>query len=98
MCIRDRPSYYEGKSIAVDEAKCFAKPIVATKFTTVYDQLADGETALLADIDAVSVAQKIEQLFRDENLCKKLSENLKKIKQGNEEEIQKFYEVLGEKI
>lgn len=89
-------SYYEGKSIAIDEAKIFARPIVATKFSTVYDQLSDGETALLADIDAMSVAEKIEQLF-DENLAKKLSENLKKIKLGNEEEIEKFYAILGEK-
>lgn len=89
-------SYYEGKSIAIDEAKILARPIVATKFSTVYDQLVDGETALLAEIDAASVAEKIEQLFRDENLAENLSENLKKIKLGNEEEIEKFYAILGE--
>ena len=90
-------SYYEGKSIAIDEAKCLAKPIVTTKFTTVHDQLCDGETALLAEIDAESVAEKIEQLFLDENLSEKLKENLKKEKHGNEEEIEKFYALLGEK-
>ncbi len=92
-----QPSYYEGKSIAIDEAKCFAKPIVATKFTTVHDQLCDGETALLADIDAVSVAEKIEQIIADENIAETLTKNLKKIKHGNEEEIEKFYALLGEK-
>lgn len=91
-----QPSYFEGKSIAIDEAKCFAKPIVATKFTTVLDQLADGETALLAEVDAVSVAEKIMQLISDKELCESLSENLKKEKLGNEEEIEKFYEMLGE--
>lgn len=91
-----QPSYYEGKSIAVDEAKCFEKPIVATRFTTVHDQLSDGETALLSDIDAVSVADKIELLLNDERLAEKLSENLKKEKHGNEEEIEKFYALLGE--
>ena len=91
-----QPSYFEGKSIAIDEAKCFAKPIVATKFTTVLDQLADGETALLAEIDAASVAEKIMQLISDKDLCESLSENLKKEKLGNEEEIEKFYEMLGE--
>ncbi len=89
-------SYYEGKSIAIDEAKCFAKPIVATKFTTVLDQLADGKTALLAEIDAQSVAGKIMQLINDETLCNALSENLKKEKTGNEEEIEKFYRLLGD--
>lgn len=91
-----QPSYFEGKSIAIDEAKCFAKPIVATKFTTVLDQLADGETAVLAEIDAASVAEKIMQLISDKELCEALSENLKKEKLGNEEEIEKFYEMLGE--
>ena len=90
-------SYYEGKSIAIDESKCLEKPIVATKFTTVYDQLRDGETALLSEIDAMSVAEKIEQLLCDEALAKKLEENLKKEKHGNEEEIKKFYALLGEK-
>ncbi len=89
-------SYFEGKSIAIDEAKCLAKPIVATKFSTVYDQLSDGETAVLAEMNAESIAEKIEQLF-DENLAETLSENLKKMKLGNEEEIQKFYSILGEK-
>ena len=89
-------SYFEGKSIAIDEAKILARPIVATKFSTVYDQLADGETALLAEMNATSVAEKLEQLF-DENLAKNLSENLRKIKLGNEEEIEKFYALLGEK-
>ncbi len=90
-------SYYEGKSIAIDEAKIFAKPILTTKFSTVYDQLEDGVTAVLADIDATSVAQKLEQLFVDEKFVRTLSENLKKIKLGNEEEIEKFYALLGEK-
>ncbi|MBQ2812853.1 MAG: glycosyltransferase [Clostridia bacterium] len=89
-----QPSYYEGKSIAIDEAKCFAKPIVATRFTTVLDQLADGETALLAEIDAKSVAEKIMQLMAEEKLREHLSENLKKEKLGNEEEINKFYKML----
>ena len=92
-----QPSYFEGKSIAIDEAKCFAKPIVATKFTTVYDQLADGETAVLAEINSESIAEKIALLIENENLAETLSENLKKTKHGNEEEVQKFYALLGEK-
>ncbi len=92
-----QPSYFEGKSIAIDEAKCLAKPIVATKFTTVYDQLTDGETAVLAEINAESIAEKIALLIDNENLAETLSENLKKMKHGNEEEVQKFYALLGEK-
>ncbi len=91
-----QPSYYEGKSIAIDEAKSFAKPIVATKFSTVFDQLSDGETALLAEIDPQSVAEKITQLINDEELCKSLSDNLRRTHKGNEEELEKFYALLEE--
>lgn len=89
-----QPSNYEGKSIAIDEAKAFAKPIVATKFSTVFDQLSDGETALLAEIDPADVAKKITQLINDEKLCEKLSDRLTRTHKGNEEELEKFYALL----
>lgn len=89
-----QPSNFEGKSIAIDEAKAFSKPIVATKFSTVFDQLSDGETALLAEIDAADVAMKITQLIDDEALCKKLSETLARTHKGNEEELEKFYALV----
>ena len=89
-----QPSNFEGKSIAIDEAKAFSKPIVATKFSTVFDQLCDGETALLAEIDAQDVADKITQLINDEALCKKLSDTLARTHKGNEEELEKFCALL----
>ena len=89
-----QPSNYEGKSIAIDEAKAFSKPIVATKFSTVFDQLSDGETALLAEIDAQDIADKITQLINDEALCKKLSDTLARTHKGNEKELEKFYALL----
>lgn len=91
-----QPSNFEGKSIAIDEAKAFAKPIVATKFSTVFDQLTDGETALLAEINAQSVAEKITQLINDKELCKKLSNNLSLTHKGNEEELGNFCALLEE--
>lgn len=92
-----QPSHYEGKSIALDEAKCFAKPIVATRFSTVFDQLTDGETALLAEMDGADIAEKIERLLADEPLKTKLTETLKREKVGNEEELEKFYALIERK-
>ncbi len=89
-----QPSNFEGKSIAIDESKAFAKPIVATKFSTVFDQLTDGETALLAEIDAADVAEKITRLINDEVLCGKLSDTLARTHKGNEEELGRFYALL----
>lgn len=89
-----QPSNFEGKSIAIDEAKCFAKPIVATKFSTVYDQLEDNKTALLAEINAKSVAEKITQLINSKELCERFSNTLRQTHKGNEEELIKFYSLI----
>ncbi len=93
-CVYVQPSHYEGKSIALDEAKCFARPIVATKFTTVFDQLADGKTALLADMTGEDIAAKIEALLADPSLRQTLGEALQNEKVGNEEELEKFIAMI----
>ena len=43
------------------------------------------------------LCRKLSEKASSENLAKKLSGNLKKMKHGNEEEVQKFYALLGEK-
>ncbi|MEI6578077.1 MAG: glycosyltransferase, partial [Eubacteriales bacterium] len=44
-----QPSRFEGKSIAIEETKALAKPIVATRFSTVVNQIEDGITGFIAD-------------------------------------------------
>lgn len=87
-------SRYEGKSIAIDEAKCLCRPIVTTNFTTVADQIQNGVNGLVCEINENDIADKIEVLFKDEDLRKKFSENLANEKTGNEEELEKFYAIL----
>lgn len=90
-----QPSFYEGKSVAINEAKCLAKPIVSTKFTMVLDQLIDEKTAVLAEINSESIASKTEELLLSDEKRIMLTENLKNEKVGNEEEVQKFYKLIG---
>lgn len=90
-----QPSRYEGKSIAIDEAKCLCRPIVTTKFTTVADQITDGVNGIVCKMNENDIAAKIEMLFNDETLREKISENLAGEKAGNEEEIEKFYAILN---
>lgn len=90
-----QPSRYEGKSIAIDEAKCLCKPIVTTNFTTVGDQIQNGVNGLICEMNENDIAEKIETLFRDESLRKEFEKNLGKEKTGNEEEIEKFYALLN---
>ena len=89
-----QPSRYEGKSIAIDEAKCLCRPIVTTNFTTVADQIQDGVNGIVCEMNEIDIAAKIETLLNDEDLRKKVTRNLSEEKTGNEEELEKFYSIL----
>jgi glycosyltransferase involved in cell wall biosynthesis len=89
-----QPSRFEGKSIAIDEAKCLCRPIVVTDFPTVNDQIDDGKNGIICHMDKYDMADKIEALLDNEDLRKKLSENLSKEKVSNEDEISKLYELI----
>ena len=89
-----QPSRFEGKSVALDEVKALAKPIVVTNFSTVYDQFIDGETALVSKMDPFDIADKIELLIKNESLRHELVENLKKENVGNEEQAEFFKTLL----
>lgn len=89
-----QPSRYEGKSIAIDEAKCLCRPIVTTSFTTVADQITDGVNGLVCEINETDIADKIEFLIDNEDVRERFSEKLSQEKTGNEEELDKFYEII----
>ena len=89
-----QPSKFEGKSIAIDEAKILLKPIVTTNFPTVYDQITHGETGLISEMNPTALANEIEKLLIDENLRNKFAENLSKENWGTESEIEKLYQLI----
>lgn len=71
-----QPSRFEGKSIAIDEAKILHKPIVVTNFSTAKDQINDKENGLIVDMDSTSLFSAIRSLIDDEKLRNTLSSNL----------------------
>ncbi len=89
-----QPSRSEGWGITVTEAKIFNRPIVVTRFPSVYEQILHEKNGLICDIDAESVASAVERLINDENLRNRLSQSLSEEKIGNEEEIQKLYDLI----
>lgn len=94
-----QPSYFEGKSIAIDEAKILCRPIVVTSFPSVYDQIEDGITGCVVDIDAKAIAAGIERMILDVNLRLRLSENLRKETYDLEEaELQKHYKLFEQML
>ncbi|MFD0682128.1 MULTISPECIES: glycosyltransferase [unclassified Paenibacillus] len=86
-----QPSRFEGKSIAVDEAKILHKPIVVTNFNTAKDQINDKENGLIVEMNPRSVFEGIKALIDDEPLREHFKANLSKEKLGTESEIHKLY-------
>ncbi|AIQ11460.1 glycosyltransferase [Paenibacillus durus] len=88
-------SRFEGKSIAIDEAKILKKPIVVTNFSTARDQIRHGFDGLIVDMNPSAIAAGIEQLIADRGLRARLSDNLGQLELGTEDEIYKFYNLLA---
>lgn len=71
-----QPSRYEGKSIVLDEAKILMKPIVSSEYDTVYDQIENNMTGLIAKLDANDLADALERLISSESVRHRFAENL----------------------
>ncbi|KEZ50326.1 glycosyltransferase [Metabacillus indicus] len=91
-----QPSRYEGKSIAIEEAKILAKPIVITNFSSASDHIDHKENGLIAEMSPKSLAQAIKLIIDNAELKNKLMNNLSKNNFGTESEIEKFYNLCLE--
>ena len=88
-------SRFEGKSIAIDEAKILNKPILVTNFSTVKDQISDGKEGVIVDMNVDSIVIGLETLIKDKSLRDKFTKNLSTEKLGTEQEIQIFYDLCN---
>ncbi len=82
-------SAYEGKSMVLDEVKILCRPVVATCYPTVRDQLKPDE-AVITGMDARDVARGIRELLEDSGKTDALSKALASRHYGNEEEISRY--------
>jgi glycosyltransferase involved in cell wall biosynthesis len=85
---------FEGKSIALDEAKLLCKPIVVTNFSTVNDQFTNRVNASICEMNAKDLARCIVELIQNENLRNSYIAELKKNKKDNTSEIENLYRFL----
>ena len=83
-------SRFEGKSIALDEAKLLCKPIVVTNFSSVQDQFEDGVNASICEMNADSATQRILELLNNKNLQDKYIQYLKNHISDNTQEVHKL--------
>ena len=90
------PSQFEGKSIALDEAKILCKPIVVTNFSTVGDQFEDGVNATICEMTPESLSAAIEDLLNDPDKRNQYSTWLQEHMTDNRTEINKMYALIDE--
>ena len=89
-------SKFEGYCLTLAEARMLNIPCVTTNFDVVYTQMIDGENGLVVEMNAEAVADGIIRLATDLELYQHIKRYQEQEKKGNVEEIQKFYELLGE--
>lgn len=89
------PSRFEGKSNVVDEAKYLLKPIVATRYNTVEEQLTHENTGLISEMNSHSLSENIERLIASPSLKVKLKSNLEITRTSDSQSIQKFNEIVS---
>ncbi|UAL50262.1 glycosyltransferase [Metabacillus dongyingensis] len=89
-----QPSRFEGFGLAIAEARILEKPIVATNFTVVHNQLVDGENGLIVNMNSEDISNGIINIIEDKCLRNKLYLRLKCESVGTENEILKVYSLI----
>lgn len=86
---------FEGKSIALDEVKLLAKPVVVTNFSTVNDQFMHDYNATITSFDPLVIAKDIAELLNNAELRDRYSTNLVKDRKDNHTELEKLYNLIN---
>lgn len=89
-------SRFEGKSIALDEAKLFCKPIVVTNFSTVNDQFRNGVNAIIVEMTPEAAAKGIREMIENKVKRDSFISWLKNNKFDNSNEVAKIYNLIGD--
>ena len=88
------PSRFEGKSVAIDEAKILCKPIVISNFTTAKDHIKNEVNGLIVEMNSEGVYKGIKRLIDHKELCNRFINNLQNDDFGNENEVEKLYKLI----
>lgn len=88
-------SKFEGKSIAVEEAKILCKPIVITDFSSATNHIRNNVNGLITKKDPIELAESIIQIIENEDLRKMIINNLSNSNLGNKDEVNKLYSIIS---
>ncbi|MCL2813007.1 MAG: glycosyltransferase [Oscillospiraceae bacterium] len=89
-----QPSRFEGKPVAVEEAKIMRCPIVAANYLSAREQLADGKYGFVADTNPASLYENIKILIDDPMQRERFTMELDAANFGNEAQAKKVCELL----
>ena len=90
-----QPSRYEGKSITVREAQIMCKPVVVTNYPTASSQIQDGLDGVIVPMEMEECAKGIASFVLDHKKRMDIVAYLKEHDYGNEDEIEKIYQLVG---
>jgi glycosyltransferase involved in cell wall biosynthesis len=86
-----QPSRHEGYCITLAEAKCLNKPIVTTAFTGANEQIKNGETGFVVELNDHSIYKAVKELVESESYREKFKLNLMNRDEMTNKELQKLY-------
>ena len=89
-----QPSRFEGKAVSVEEALVLNIPVVATDFSTVHDQISEGNNGFITSFENENIKNAIIKLLTDKSLNQKIRNYQKEHHQGNANEINKLYALI----
>jgi len=91
-----QPSIYEGKSVTVREALMLCKPTVITAFPTASSHFSNGIDGLIVPLEEELCANAIADFILNKPMQEKFSAYCDSHDYGNEQEINKIYQLIRE--
>lgn len=91
-------SRHEGFGRAIAEARLLNTPVVTTRFDTVFNQMVHEKNGLVTEMDANSVSEAIIRIMQDKELYNSIIEYLKKEDKENTETVDKFNQLILDKV
>lgn len=87
-------SRHEGFGLSIAEARILNIPVVTTEFNAVYNQMVQGKNGIVVPINALDVADAIEDLLQHPEKREAISCYQQSEKKGNAEELEKVYALI----
>lgn len=89
-----QPSRFEGNSVTVREAQMLYKPVIITNYNTASDQVQQGMDGIICEFGNKDISTAIYELANNTELYQSISHYLHRHDYGNEQEVNKIYQLL----